>query len=399
MSSTVAISLHQAQAAASDAFRAPLLPCYRSDYIQSQQGLTRMALGCYSKIYDVVSSAYSRISSAVSGALSLGNKAFGPVLDIALPVNPINGKRQFLCMPRAVEKALGDFFYYPLVTYGLRGTNELIPGSQTRIADSVVNVMDRVKAANIRLLNPEDATPFDYRVKTVHSSQVNAFAVPAGGMVVFTQIVKEIDAALKSQAIKQSTIEFADGSRATVDLTSVNLEDVLAALLGHEMTHVASRHSIVAMGSQMITSIFLSMVRTLLCTHLNSRLHEALFTLEEWLNRYLQLLNSRSNEYEADVTGAYFAHQAHFNPLGAIYLQEVLKQGSWEYSDFFHKYFEFLYTHPYVENRKRAIFAAVHQMAPNALRKQTVWAIADEHHYDLSRSGPAMAMARHLHPT
>lgn len=399
--------LHQAQSAASNVFNTHFFPCYSPEYIQSQECLTGKVIWCYSKVYDAFSAVNHGVVSAVnavaSGVLSVGDCALGwairPVLDVVCPVNPINGHRQFLCIPRDLEKAFGDFLYYPLITYGMRETNELLPGTNERIGDKVNHVMERIKASNSDLLNPQEETAkFNYRVKTVHSSQVNAFAVPAGGMVVFTQIVKEIDAAIKSQAIKQSTIEFADGSRATVDLSSVNLEDTLAALLGHEMTHVASRHSFVAIVVQMVSSTVLSTIRILLCSHLNPHLHNALLWLEERINKFLELLNSRTNEYEADVTGAYFAKEAHFNPLGAIYLQEILKQGSWEYSDFIHKYFEFIFTHPYVENRKRAIFAAIHSIDPGALQGRIAWNIADNG-YDLNRSSPAIKYAHHLSRT
>src|SRR5581483_3125297 len=365
--------LYRSQSAASDVFKTHWLPCYSQDYIQSNGG---KALWCYSKAYNGISAVSRGVEVIASGVAKAGDFALGwamrPLLDVVYPVNPINDTRHFVGISRWMEKMLGDCVFYPLITSGMRHTHELLPGTNERIADKVESVLTRLKNSNEELLNPpstpEDAK-FDYRVKTVHSSQVNAFAVPAGGMVVFTQIVKEIDAAIKSRAITETTVEFADGSKATVDLSGVTLEDTLAALMGHEMTHAASRHSIVALVGGMIRSVILSVGRIVLVAYLKStdkdyqtlaakpsselsaferdalankeRLYTALNDVFGWVEDQVKkltgLFNSRKNEYEADVTGAYFTYQADYNPLGALYLQEVLGQNQDKLSKWMHK--------------------------------------------------------------
>ena len=410
-------TLYQAQSTAGDVFQSQLLPCYTPEHVQSQGG---KGLWFYSKVYnliDTIGSGLGAVSSAISeaGSKTVGT-VMGPLLDLVCPINPINGRRHFVGISRKIEKALGDWVFYPLASRGMRKTHELLPGTQERIADKVESVLSRLKNANEDLLNPTaESTKFDYRVKTVHSSQVNAFAVPAGGMVVFTQIVKEIDAAIKSRAITETTVEFADGSKATVDLSEVTLEDTLAALMGHEMTHVASRHSIVGIFGHLIRAIVLNVGRFALITYLKhtdkeyqdlskkpdstlgqeerdtlahkERLYSTLNDLFAWIEEKAEklagLFYSRKNEYEADVTGAYFSHKAQFNPLGALYLQEVLNQDENGIGDWLHKNFEFFYTHPYGENRKRALFAGISEIAPNLLKGRTTWNIAD-HGYVLN---------------
>jgi hypothetical protein len=433
--------LYRAQSAASEVFNTHLFPCYSREHIQSREGLQGKLLWCYSKAYDGASlincglhAIVSATSYVASGIGSVGNYALGwafnPLVNAIYPINPINGHRQFAGIPRAVEKVLGDWVFYPLASCGMRATNELLPGTNERIADKVNGVLNRLVAANGELLNPKDeATQFNYRIKTVLSSQSNAFAVPAGGMVVFTQIVKEIDGAIKARTIKETTVEFADGSKATVDLTQVTLDDALAALMGHEMTHVASRHSIVSLMGRLIRSGLLNVGRFLFIRQLKncdqeyqtlakkpeSQLREdekialaakeqlyshfnRIFTwVEDKMSSLSGLFHSRKNEYEADVTGTYFARRARFNPLGALYLQEVLKRDQGGLLDVVHKYLEFMFTHPYVENRKRAIFAAIDQIDPQALRGRATWNIAD-HGYDLKRSGPGVKYAHdHSH--
>ena len=421
-------ALYRSQSAAADVFKANWLPCYSPEYV-SQGG---KALWCYSKAYNGISAVSNGLEVASSTTYKVGDWTLGwaitPLLDLVYPINPINGNRHFVGISRNFEKLLGDWVFYPLATGGMRDTNELLPGTQTRIADTVGDVLNRLKDSNEEVLNPAgEATKFDYRIKTVHSSQVNAFAVPAGGMVIFTQIVKEIDAAIKFRAITETTVQFADGSKAKVDLSGVKLEDALAALLGHEMTHAASRHSIVAIFGEFARSVVLSVGRIALIVYLKSMdkeyaalankpasellphertaldkkeqfydlLNGVFGWVEEKAKQLKRLFNSRTNEYEADVTGAYFAQQADYNPLGALYLQEILSQGNNPLTDWMHKNLEFLYTHPYGENRKRAIFAAISQMAPQRLKDRTTWDIASTG-YDAQRSSPAIKFARNL---
>ncbi len=422
-------ALYRSQSAASDVFHTHLLPVYSPEYVQSQGG---MGLSSYSKFYNLIDrldKGLEGISSTIAKAVdSTVGRIMKPLLDFAYPVNPINGNRHFVGIPRSIEKILGDWVFYPLNCGGMRQTHELLPGTHERIADKVESVLSRLKDANQDLLNPpEQTTKFDYRAKTVLSSQVNAFAVPAGGMVVFTQIVKEIDAAIKSKAIKETTVEFADGSKVKVDLSQVTTEDVLAALMGHEMTHVASRHSIVQLFGRLIRTIVLSVGRIALVTYLKhndkeyqdlskkpaselqqheidalankekfySTLNDLFSWIEEKVKKLAGLFNSRNNEYEADVTGTYFAHKAQFNPLGALYLQEVLHQDKGGFADWMHKNLEFLATHPYGENRKRAIYAALSEISPELLKGQVAWNIADNG-YDFDRSSPAVKFA-YLH--
>jgi len=200
------------------------------------------------------------------------------------------------------------------------------------------------------------------------------------------------------------------------------MEDALAALMGHEMTHVASRHSIAALTSRLIRSVLLTVGRFFLVQSLKradkeyeelskrahydihakirleqkERFYEVLNEVFAWIEERVKsmanLFGSRKNEYEADVTGAYFASQAKYNPLGALYLQEVLGRGHGDVQNFLHKHLEFLFTHPYKENRKRALFAAISEIAPQALKNATQWKIADSG-YDIGRCSPAIQYA------
>ncbi len=358
--------LYRAQRAANLRINPPLFPHYSAEHIQLQEGLKRKALWCYSKAYNGVAAlyqAFQKISSAVQrGAACILSAVdtvfFGViygVINAVHPINPINGKRQFILLPRKAEKVLGDFIIYPLATYGKRETDELIPGTHERIADKVNSIVQRLVKNNEELLNPKvEETKFNYRAKTILSPAVNAGTVAGGGMIVFSQIVKEIDAAIKAKAIKESTIELADGSKVVLDLSEVSTDDVLAALMGHEITHAASRHSLASILHRLIIEILAWILPN--------------FELIKKIDAVITIpFHSRSKEYEADVTGAYLADQAGFNPLGAIYLQEILGQRTDAIKDLIGKYVEFIQSHPHWENRKKSLFAAIQELRPELI--------------------------------
>jgi hypothetical protein len=398
--------LYNAQAAAKQAIRDTWFRPYES--VQWDRGCGDKACWVYNKtlegatfLYSGLTSLMDRISGLASSVFSgldwISNGTFSWTRDGVYPINPINGNRHIMLMPRCAEKFLGNIFY-EATTWAMTPTSECLNCTNEQIASKVDGVVDLLVDANGPLLNPEnEPTKFDYRAKTVLSNQINAFAVPAGGMVVFSQIVKEIHDAIRSNQIQTTIVRLADGSGVEVDLRAVALNDVLGALMAHEMTHVASRHSIAAMGGILLSALVLEGCRYALIARLKdsdkryqalskssarsegevtesaqmekfyTKVNDSFQYIKDNLGEFMGLFNSRECEYEADVTGTYFALKANLNPLGALYLQEFLKSKSSPWSQFFHKYFEFMYTHPPVEQRKLAVYTAIQSFAPRAL--------------------------------
>jgi len=238
------------------------------------------------------------------------------IRDVVFPLNPINAKRHFIFLPRRVEKFLGDHIFFPLHTARFMPTKAVLQSTSIPVAQLVNNVVKRLCQHNQDLLNPyPKEARFNYRVTTVSSPAIKAFALPGGSMVVGSQLVKQLHTCILSREIRESSIPLASGSVVKVDLSRVTLEDALASLVGHEMTHIASRHWIQGCASR------------------------------------------QQEEYEADVTGAYLAHRAGYRSVGALYMQEFLCRFSRDFG----------YTHPCVENRKRALFAAIAAFDPQSL--------------------------------
>ena len=90
------------------------------------------------------------------------------------------------------------------------------------------------------------------------------------------------------------------------------------------------------------------------------------------------------------------ASKAGYNPLGALFLQELLAKDQNFLVDFAHKHLEFMFTHPWGENRKRAIMTAIHSFDKAAIAERiTKWDIKDVG-YDMSRASVALKQAHLL---
>jgi Zn-dependent protease with chaperone function len=384
-----------------------IFPVVTNDYIKSCHVVPGTFCRVYKTLYDSVAAIHYgaakvvQATSFVFGKIDQGLNNILPyrflkqrvfvVYNYVLPVNPINGERQFNLFSRNAEKFLGDNIFYPINSYRLLESSEISLTSGKNYSSITADVTEKLNASvNSEILNPNGQTAFNYRTKLVRSNQINAFACPGGGMVVYDGLIKELERefVLKNQgykAITSSTVTLLDGSQETIDLSDVTLEDVTAALIGHEMTHAASRHSMVAITADLITKVLYSAFKYLAIgymkandqeyqsllkdskaalTSFNSenlkkkeefylKMHES----SDWVFsiglNLLSLFRSRQNEFEADITGMYLAANAGFNPKGAIYLQEILEKeaGRDWYPDFF-------LTHPISARRKQALLAA-----------------------------------------
>ncbi len=348
----------------------PIFPEVSNDYIKSCDILEGTVCRVYKTLYDSVAAIHfiaSKVIQAVAfvfGKIDQGldyippywllKKAAFSIYNYLHPINPINGQRQFNVFSRSVEKFLGDYIIYPYNSYDLPSSYEKSIINYQNYSSITSQVTKRLNSGvNSEILNPSGQTAFNYRTKLVHSFKINAFACPGGGMVVYDGLIKELerDFEFKNKgfkAITSSTVSLKDGSIKSVDLSDVTLEDVTAALIGHEMTHVASRHSTVQVTAQLI-------IRAVYSVFLSDYIqyeeeYEEGFHLGVWL---FDLFRSRQNEFEADITGMYLAANAGYNPKGAIYLQEFLEK---EHSR--NWYPEFISTHPKAASRKIALVAA-----------------------------------------
>ncbi len=419
--------LYQAQKTAYDLIFPDFFPCYSPEYVESTEGFKGSVIYLYMATYDTLSHLKPLLDiliitiSTISSWILTGTEfVLSPVLDAIYPINPVNGKRHFIGVPKSWEVAFGKMITSS-VTAAWSPVSKSTQIEGRPMSDLVSEVFHNIEKANPDILNPPtEKTKFKYEVQTMHSETLNAFAVMGGSMVVLSKIVEEISNMVNSGQHNSVDVQFPDGSKATVDMRGITTADVLAALMGHEMTHVASRHSVVKIIGNLINMVGLFIARILCISKLKSsdKEYQELSTMNEremtvpeykrllekeknyarigdlidWVGSKLRgllgLHHSRAAEYEADITGAYLAHKAGYDPRGAIFLHEVLLKagGGKGMLDSMHEKFEFLFTHPHGENRKRGAFAAISEIAPATLKAHVVWDTNAKSRFDVKRS-------------
>ena len=400
--------LYAAQASGQKVQSNPWLAPINKDYMAQKGVFQRTSLWLTDKAYDA-SSGIAFVWNRCYAALSSGVHYLGldnnPLVDAVCPINIINGKRHFVLIPRSMEKWLFGIQTEIVDGYYL-ATNELLPGTfDVSIAGKVDEVFRKMIQDNQGLLNPVSETiKFNYNVRTIQSTEPNAFAMPAGAIRIYSQIIKEIAGALASKQIQSANVQFADNSQIIVDLSAVEIEDVIASLIGHELTHAASRHSIEVILANVILPFLCGLVLVYilpsemlltLCMGYATGLLD-IEDLEEMVGQVTNILmeivlffQSRVHEYEADVTGAYLAHTAGYNPLGAIYLQEVFGNMITRRNYHTAMLTEAFGTHPANSHRKRSLFAAIKSFAPAVLEGVSVRSGGSHAKYDMDRATPA----------
>lgn len=216
-------------------------------------------------------------------------------------VLPPIAEKSAALLPESVDTEIGEMFM------GAFLHDNLIDTSKSKYLSEF--------AAELNLKNDR---PLKFLV--VNSSEVNAFAVPSGQIVVFSGILND----MKSS-------------------------DELAALLGHEASHVNQRHSI----KMLCRNLAGYMVVSLLFSDVNG----VMAVLAENAQQLHSLSYSRAFEQEADELGLKILMDNKINPNGMVQLFAQLEKESKMSIP------QIISTHPLTEERKgnmRRIIAATH---------------------------------------
>ncbi len=154
----------------------------------------------------------------------------------------------------------------------------------------------------------------DSLVFTVVPSKVeNAYALPGGYVMVYTGLLEKL-----------------------------KTKEELAALLSHEVAHVAHRHSVRKLCRDMSTTVLLSVVL--------SNVGDATSILYANASSIYSLTYSRKYEEQADITGLKTMRGNHLDQQGMLRLMQELKKLDQKI-----KIPEFISTHPLTENRIRYV--------------------------------------------
>jgi beta-barrel assembly-enhancing protease len=173
-------------------------------------------------------------------------------------------------MPAEQEVQLGDLLYKQLESTGQITENK----EQTKR----LNQFWRETGVKTRL---------PIQIAVVNNSDVNAFAVPGGRVVVFTGILKKF-----------------------------KRPEQLAALLAHEAAHVENRHSL----QQLIRSLAAYGIMAVMFGDISG----LTAVLAQNADNLISLSYSRQHEAEADAFAVTQLARHGINPMGAVWLMEAL---------------------------------------------------------------------------
>ena len=179
-------------------------------------------------------------------------------------------------------------------------------GSTVRYVSCVANTVTREMTANQA-----------WDVKVFESKEVNAFALPGGKIGVYTGLLKV-----------------------------AKTQDQLAAVLGHEVSHVVARHSAERYSQSVAGSVGAGVLGA--ATGIDPQLYGA-------AGQLLLLRFSRTQESEADLLGLDYMARAGFDPRGAVSLWRNMAALGGD------KPAEILSTHPSDETRIQALEARLPQ--------------------------------------
>jgi len=211
-------------------------------------------------------------------------------------VNPITGKEELMFLPEEQDVAIGRQ-YAPEIEKELGGRID-----NTILQNYVNNVGQRVARFSHR---PD----IEYSFVALNEKQVNAFALPGGYLFITRGMLEKLSS-----------------------------EAQLAAILGHEVSHVVARDTSAAMSREIGIDLLLSTV-------MREKTPEGLVRVAGLTRQILSLRYSRVDERDADLAGLDYMVKAGYNPYGMVETMGMLAAEQKV------RPVEFFSTHPLPENR------------------------------------------------
>lgn len=203
-------------------------------------------------------------------------------------VNPVTGQSQLMLVSEEQEIAMGKELYPNAIWSGEGGGGEYRDDRLKTYLKGIV--------VNIHKVSHRPNLPVDFAIQD--SSVPNAWAIP--GHVVMTRGL----------------------------LANLNNEGEFVYVMGHEMGHVAARHSASQMSHSMLTQVLLGGASIALA---GSDYSDAALTLGSLGGSLLLLKYSRNDELEADRLGVQYMTRLGYDPRNALNAQKNIENISNEY--------------------------------------------------------------------
>lgn len=214
------------------------------------------------------------------------------------------GRNQLVLVSNAEVSAAGITSFQQMQKKMPQSTDTRQVGYVNCVANAIVDQIPNLKAAG------KLRVPSDWEVSVFDSKEVNAFALPGGKIGVYTGLLK-----------------------------IANTQDQLAAVIGHEVSHVLAGHSAERYSEQMASQVGGVVLQA--STGINGEL------IGLATNAFFLLPYSRIHETEADLLGLDLMASAGFDPRLAITLWQNMARAGGQ------KPPELLSSHPSDETRIR----------------------------------------------
>ncbi len=212
--------------------------------------------------------------------------------------NPISGDDELMFY--SVED---DF------TLGKAVAPEILKYLDGRISDEgLQRYVDRIGQRIALVCHHPD---WEYHFTAVEHESVNALALPGGYIYITRGMLEKLET-----------------------------EAQLAAILGHETTHVVARHSMAQMSKRKVMNV------ATLATLASGAAPPEVMQLTMITNQVMSMQYSRQDEKESDLTRLDYMVAAGYDPNGMLEIMRILQK---EHPG--GKQYEFFSTHPHPENR------------------------------------------------
>lgn len=193
-------------------------------------------------------------------------------------INPATQRKELIFINTANEVALG------------RDMDEQIRRQLKVVNDPVL--LSRLESIGRKIAYASDRQDLEYKFRVVEDKELNAFAVPGGFLFVNTGLLEKAN------------------------------DDELACVLGHEVGHIAARHSVKRIQADLGYQIIMSIVLGGSDSAQNvSRAVDVVFNLAS-------LGYSREDELLADKLSVKYSKKAGYNPYGMVTFFRKLKDAS-----------------------------------------------------------------------
>ncbi len=209
-----------------------------------------------------------------------------------------NGWKNYIST--SIDKELGE---QAQNQYDLMYKNEILDESKNKLLYNKINL---IKERILKSGKVKHADEFNWELKIINDSVLNAFCLPGGKIYIFTGLINYLDN-----------------------------EAQLAGVMGHEIAHADNRHSIDNMAKQ----VGLSALIGLIFGDGNGLINFA--------QNIIGLKFSRNNEADADKSAINYLYETEYDASEANgFFNKLTKDNENE------EVSEFLSTHPSSENRK-----------------------------------------------